>query len=200
MNEPQLVQVVTDPARAAILFDAQRLEILAGLNEPDSAAGLARRLGHPRQRVNYHLRQLEAQGFVREVGERRRGNFVERLVQAVARSWVISPAALGPLGADPADVTADRASSAYLVAVAARMIREVAVLREGAGRAGKKLATLTLQTDVRFASADAQRAFAEELTEAVARLAAKYHDEDAPGGRRFRVVAAAHPVPSKEVA
>lgn len=198
MNAPDPVQVVTDADRAHTLLDPQRLELLAGLAEPDSAAGLARRLGQPRQRVNYHLRQLEEQGFVRQVGERRRGNFVERLVQAVARSWIVSPAALGPLGADPGDGPADRTSSAYLVAVAARLIREVAALRDRAARAGRKLPTLTLQSDIRFASAAAQAAFADELAHAVAALAAKYHDEDATGGRRFRVVAAAHPVPKQE--
>jgi hypothetical protein len=46
---------------------------------------------------------------------------------------------------------------------------------------------------VRFASAEKRAQFARELTDAVARLAAKYHDERAPGGRRFRLLAAVHP-------
>ena len=46
---------------------------------------------------------------------------------------------------------------------------------------------------MRFANAEKRAAFARELTEAVARLAAKYHDERAPGGRRFRLLAAVHP-------
>lgn len=188
------IHVVHAGTRASALLDPLRRRILQELREPDSAAGLARRLGQPRQKLNYHLRQLEADGLVREVGERRRGNFVERLVQAVARSYVISPVTVGDLAADPTRI-ADRASSAYLVAVAARAIREVAMLREDATRVGKQLPTLTLDTEVRFADAKAQRAFAEELSVAVAHLVAKYHNESAPRGRRFRVLAAAHPKP-----
>ena len=59
------------------------------------------------------------------------------------------------------------------------------------------VATLTLETDVRFASAEARAKFAEELTDAVARIAARYHDDRAPGGRRFRLLTAVHPVPAK---
>ena len=66
-------------------------------------------------------------------------------------------------------------------------------LDERAQKAGKRLATLTLETEVRFASADARAAFAEELTSAVARLTAQYHDAQAPGGRAFRFVVAGHP-------
>ena len=45
---------------------------------------------------------------------------------------------------------------------------------------------MALEVEIRFASAESRNAFAEELAEQVARLAAKYHDESAEGGRRFR--------------
>jgi DNA-binding transcriptional ArsR family regulator len=189
------VHVIEDPATAAVALHPVRQQILARLAEPDSAAGLARRLGLPRQRLNYHLRQLEAEGLVELVEERKQRNCTERMVRAVARSYVIGPSALGGVAADPASVQ-DHASSAYLVAVAAEVIRDVAALRDRADRAGKRLATLALRTEVRFASPGAQRAFADELTQAVAGLVTKYHDETTPGGRRVRVVAAAHPVPT----
>jgi len=56
------VHVIEYGDRAASAVHPLRLKILAGLGEPDSAAGLARRLGIPRQKLNYHVRQLEAQG------------------------------------------------------------------------------------------------------------------------------------------
>jgi hypothetical protein len=46
---------------------------------------------------------------------------------------------------------------------------------------------------VRFASAADRAAFAEELAAAVTALVGKYHDEDAPAGRRHRLVVAVHP-------
>lgn len=56
--------------------------------------------------------------------------------------------------------------------------------------------------DLRFTSADARAAFAEELASAVAALAAKHHDERAPAGRRFRLLATIHPAvdPGKSAA
>jgi hypothetical protein len=148
----------------------------------------------PRQLVNYHLRQLESDGLVETVGERRKRNCTERLVRAVARSYMISPSAFGSLAVHP-DHVEDRASSAYLVAAAARTISEVADQRVAAQRAGKRVATMTIEADVRFATPAAQRAFADELTEAVAAVVAKYHDGSAPNGRQFRLLVGSYPAP-----
>jgi DNA-binding transcriptional ArsR family regulator len=195
MAHPALLDVVRSPASAAALLDPTRQQLLAHLKEPDSATGLARRLKLPRQRINYHLQVLEGAGLVELVEERRKGNCLERVVRATARAFVISPEALGELGPGP-ELAADRLSSAYLIAAAGRTIRDLAVLEDKAKREGKRVATLTLETDLRFASAEARAKFAEELTEALARVAARYHDDRAPGGRRFRLLAAVHPVPT----
>jgi hypothetical protein len=109
---------------------------------------------------------------------------------------VISPLALGRLGDSAAGVR-DRFSAAYLVSAAARTIRDVAVLRQRAGKAGKRLATLTLETEIRFASADARRQFTQELLDAAAQLASKYNSQS-PGGRSFRFVLAGYPAITKE--
>ncbi len=186
------LHVIREPQPAAAVLDPTRQQLLSHLTEPDSAAGLARRLRLPRQRINYHLRELERAGLVELIEERRKGNCMERLVRATARSFLISPEALGALGPS-AEMAGDRLSSAYLMATAGRAIRDVAELEARARREGKRVATLTLEADVRFASAKSRAEFAEELADAVARLAAKYHNDRAPGGRRFRLLAAVHP-------
>jgi DNA-binding transcriptional ArsR family regulator len=195
MAHPLALEAVRDPAAASALLDPVRQRLLAQLAEPDSAAGLARRLRLPRQKVNYQLRALEAVGLVQLVEERRKGNCLERVVRATARSFVISPEAIGTLG-PTAETAADRLSSAYLIAAAGRTIRDVAALEARARQQGKRIATLTLEADVRFASADSRAAFAQELADGLARLAAKYSDERAPNGRRFRLLAAIHPTPN----
>lgn len=187
------LEVVRHPDAAAALLDPVRQRLLTELAEPDSASGLARRLRLPRQRINYHLRTLETAGLVELVEERRKGNCIERVVRAKARAFVISPEALGPLGLT-AETVRDRFSAAYLVAAAGRAIRDVGALEARARKEKKRLTTLTLEADVRFRDAESRAAFAEELADAVARLAAKYHDERAVGGRRFRLLAAVHPV------
>jgi DNA-binding transcriptional ArsR family regulator len=186
------IQVIQSGSTAATLFSPARRQILEHLAEPDSAAGVARRLGLPRQQVGYHLRKLESAGLVELVEERRKGNCFERVVRAAARSYVISPEALGPLGSTP-EQQADRFSLGYLVALAVRAIRDLASLGGRAEKAGKRVSTLGLEVGVRFASPTARAEFAGELAHEVARLAAKYHDESAPGGRRFRLFCGVYP-------
>jgi DNA-binding transcriptional ArsR family regulator len=186
------VSVLQSLRQASTVLDPTRLRILAGMREPETAAGVARALGLPRQRVGYHVRSLEKEGLLQLVGERRKRGTVERLLQATARSYVVSPDALGVLGATRAEVQ-DRFSSAYQVAATARTLRDLAILRERAAEAGKKLPTLTLETEVRFSTAADQSAFAAELTEALARLTARYHQASAADGRTFRFVLAGHP-------
>lgn len=188
------LDVIDEPAAAVAALDPVRARILAALARPGSATTVAATLGLPRQKVNYHLRTLEDHGLVRFVEERPRRGLTERIVEATARAYVVSPAALGTSAPDPARV--DRLSSRYLIAVAARLVREVADLVRGAEAAGRPLATLTIDTDIRFRSATERATFTAELADAVTRLAARYHDEHAPGGRWHRVVVAAHPRPT----
>ena len=180
----QKLDVVAGAQQAASMLDPLRLQLLEALQTPNSASGLARAMKLPRQRINYHLRQLGTHGLVEFVEERRKGNCRERVVRASASTYVINPSALGSLGADPSRIE-DRFSSAYQVAVAAKAIRDLAVLQGRADAVKKKLSTITLQMNVRFASATQQNQFAEEVTEMLSKLVAKYHDEKSPGGRKF---------------
>jgi DNA-binding transcriptional ArsR family regulator len=185
------VAVIDDAAAAEASLDPIRTRLLAELVEPGSATAVAARVGMPRQKVNYHLRTLEQHGLVELVEERRKGNMVERVLQATALSYVISPAALAAVQPDPSRT--DRLSARWLIALAARLIREVGQLLAGAARAKKRLATFGMDGEVRFASAADRAAFAEELAGSVTRLIGKYHDEHAKGGREHRVIVAVHP-------
>lgn len=192
------VAVIEDPAAAEVSLDPVRARLLAELAEPGSATMLAAKVGLPRQKVNYHLRTLEQHGLVELVEERRKGNVNERLLQATAASYVISPTALAAVQPDPAR-SPDRLSARWLLAVSARLVRDVGTLITGATKAKKRLATFALDGEVRFATAADRAAFAEELASSVTRLVAKYHDEQAEGGRPHRVVVALHPsVTAKE--
>jgi DNA-binding transcriptional ArsR family regulator len=188
----QELSVIDDPAAAGVSLDPIRARLLAELAEPGSASSIAEEVGLARQKVNYHLRTLEQHGLIELVEERRKGNMTERVMQAVAASYVISPAALGTIAPDPARAP-DRLSARWLIAVAARTVREVGELLAGATKAGKRLATFAVDGEVRFASAADRAAFADELAQAVTALVGKYHDESAPAGRPHRVVVAIHP-------
>lgn len=188
--------VLETTERASLVLDPLRLKVLECLREPGSSTTVAADLGMPRQRVNYHVRALEDAGLLELVEERRKGNCMERVLRATARHYVVSPEALGAMGVSAGDVK-DRFSSAYLMASAAQTIREVSALRVGADRAGQKLATLTVETEVRFASPEDQNAFAESLTHALAELVSRYHRPDAENGRTFRFTVGGHPARRK---
>jgi DNA-binding transcriptional ArsR family regulator len=190
------IQVIDDPATATVALEPTRSRLLSELAAPASAATLAKRVGLPRQKVNYHLHALEAHGLVRLAQERKWGGLTERQLVATATSYVVSPSALGPVAADP-NREVDRLSASYLIALGARVIREVGDLVRRAEDADKRLATLAVDTEVRFRSATDRAAFSQDLSEAIATLVSKYHDQSAPGGRAHRLVVVAHPLPQK---
>lgn len=187
------VEVIEDPAAARVALDPIRSRLLSELAQPASAATLASRVGLSRQKVNYHLRELEKHGMAEVAEERKWGGLTERLMVATAATYVVSPEAMGPVASDP-DRGADRLSAGYLVSLAARAIGEVSALVRRAREQGKRLATLSIDAEVRFRSAADRAAFAAELSESVRRLTARYHDESDPGGRGHRLVVLAHPI------
>jgi DNA-binding transcriptional ArsR family regulator len=191
------IHVIEDPAAAAVALDPIRSRLLAELREPASAAALAGRVGLPRQKVNYHLRTLESHGLVRVASQKRWGGLTERRLVALAPAYVVSPGAMGPVAADP-DRAMDRLSASYLIALAARAVREVGDLIRRATEARQHLATLSVDTVIRFRTARERAAFTRELTTEINRLVAKYHDASAPGGRSHRLVLVAHPLPLTE--
>lgn len=181
--------LLDDRDKALLALAPIRRDILAALVKPGSAASLARDLDLPRQKLGYHLRALEEAGLVTLVEERKRRGFIERVLVA-APAYVLDPALLQP----PADPDAvgkqDRHAADHLVATASAVVRDVARMREAAAAEGSRLLTLTVEADVTFATPADFDAFTEALSQAAADLARRF---DTPQGRRYRLIAAAHP-------
>lgn len=194
---PQPLDIIDDPTRARAALQPIRLRLLHLLEQPQSAPQLAKMMKMPRQRVLYHLRKLEAQRLVRAHDHGSVGRRIDRSYVRTATSYAIAPKTLGGVAVDPRTV-ADAFSSAYLATVAGRALNDLAALNQAAAARGKRVPTLTLETDVRFATPADQRRFADELTTAFATLAAKYHHPAEPQGRTFRVFACGYPaVPAR---
>ena len=185
------VAVIDSVDGARDVLDPLRSRILVALRRPGSATTVAHELGESRQKVNYHVRELEAHGLIGLVEERPRRGLTERVVVANAHAYVLSPAVLGDGAVVPERV--DRWSAQYLVAVAARILHEVGDLMTRAAQTSRPLATLTIDTEIRFGSAADRAAFTDELASTVRSMSERFHDETAPGGRWHRVVVAAHP-------
>lgn len=192
------LDIIEDPTRARSALQPIRLQLLQLLEQPRSAPQLARALGMPRQRVLYHLRQLEAQRLVDAQDHGTVGRRIDRTYARTATSYAIAPKTLGGVAVDPSTV-ADAFSSAYLSAVAGRALNDLAALGRAAAASRKRLPTITLETDVRFATPADQRRFADELTTAFAAIAARFHRPTASQGRTFRVFACGYPaVPARQ--
>lgn len=189
------LEVIHDAAAAASALDPIRSRLLAELSEPASAATLAARIGIARQKINYHLRTLEGHGLVAVAQEKRWGGLIERRYVASAASYLVSPDILSSLATDPAR-HGDRLSASYLVALAARTVREVGELWRTARRTQKRLATLSIDTTIRFASPEARADFTDELSRTIAALVARYDDAGNAQGRSFRLVLSAYPQPA----
>lgn len=205
MKPPEEALCLTELEQASVALHPLRLETLRLLRSPGSASQVAERLGLPRQRVNYHVRELHRVGLLRRAGRRNRRNLTEQLYQATARSYLLAPDVLGPVGADPEHVE-DRLGATYLLALSGRLQKELAAQSRRASREGKRLATLSIDADLRFESARQREAFAVALRDAVARVVAEHaspdsRDDGRPGaGRPYRLVLGCYPRPVDEPA
>ena len=182
-----------DHLRAAL--SPLRRRLLERLREPASATCVAAELSLGRQRVNYHLRELERAGLVYLVEERQRRGCTERILAARATAFIVDPAVVGARAETAVAPSAqDRYSAEHLIDAAASVVRHVARMRGEAEQQGTRLLTFTADTEIAFATpADFDR-FTTALAEFLAREAAR---AQAPsGGRRYRVVLAAHPSPA----
>src|SRR3954451_15113166 len=146
------VTVIDDPAAAEASLDPIRARRLGELAEPGSASTLATRVGLTRQKANYHLRALERHELVELGEERRKRNCTERVLQATAASYVISPTALSAVAPDPSREP-DQRSAGGRLAVGGRVAGEGGDVTTGGTGAAKPLATLGIDSEVRFASA-----------------------------------------------
>jgi DNA-binding transcriptional ArsR family regulator len=174
-----------------VALDPIRASILDALTEPGSAATVAAAIGSTRQKVNYHLKALEAHGLVESAGERLWGGITERFVRRSARHLVVAPDVL-QAALDPNEV-ADHLSAAYLIAVNARTVSEVGAVAASAAT-GTRVPTLTVDTVIGFRSPEDRAAFATDLQSAVAALVARYHHD---GGRPHRLTISSYPRPKE---
>ncbi len=185
------VRVLNDAAAVEVALDPIRASILDALAEPGSAASIAAAVGLTRQKVNYHLKALEAHGLVEPAGERAWGGITERYLRRSARHLIVAPEVLGGVP-DPNEVV-DRLSAAFLVAVNARTVSEIGSIMSGVA-AGMRVPTLTVDTVIGFRSPGDRAAFASELQSAIAALAARYHHDD---GRLHRLTVSSYPRPEE---
>jgi hypothetical protein len=86
----------------------------------------------------------------------------------------------------------------HLIALAARAVREAGDLWRRALGANKRLATLSIDAEVRFASAADRAAFTADLAKAITGVIARHHQPAAAHGRSHRLVVIAYPSPRRE--
>jgi DNA-binding transcriptional ArsR family regulator len=190
------IECVTAAGPAAVLLDRLRLRVLGEAREPLSATEIAGRLRLPRQKVNYHVRELARAGLLRRAGQRKKRNMIERRWVATARHYVLAPQLLGELRADAAAV-GDAHSAAFLLAVTARAQADLAEAARGATAEGKRLATLGVECEFRFESAAQRAAFTEALRKALVEVVSRHTSPAAGPGRPFRLIAGCYPVPKE---
>lgn len=186
---------------ATLLAHPLRTRILVTARSPVSASDLARTFGLPRQRVNYHVQQLARDGFLKAGAQKSKRNMVEKQYVASAKAYVVAPNVLGGL-APQAAAEGDAASAERLVALCAHAQGEVAAVTDAANAAGVRVRMMSLQSQLRFDSAEQRAEFTEALVDAVSEIAARHslpHTDAASGparGRPFRLILACYPVPA----
>ena len=193
------IEAVEHPRAAELLLHPLRQTILREASEPASAAEIARRVGLPARKVNYHVRALVDAGLLVPAGERLKRNLVEKRYRATARAYVLSPKVLGEMNPERLSLS-DEVSAAHLIRLASSLQSELArEIREGRGEGGE-VPTLSLDVELRFESAAQRGEFATALQDAVADLVGRFTApavdcDGAPAdGRPYRLVVGCYPI------
>jgi DNA-binding transcriptional ArsR family regulator len=176
------VSLLDSPHQVIEALHPLRVQILSLLDAPDSATGLAARMGQTRQLVNYHLRALEAVGLVELVEERPRRGLTERIVRRSHDVMVVDPGLLGSLH------RRDRVGLEGVIAAATGAIRQAAIVAREAGDTGERVATVALESTVHVETPAGLRRLVEEIAEVMAR-----HDRPGRGSIPFTFTTLAMP-------
>jgi DNA-binding transcriptional ArsR family regulator len=187
--ETTSIHSLSDPEQLQALSHSTRVAILEVLREPMAAASVARELGQPRQRINYHLKELARVGLVEPVEERRKGNFIETLYRAVARSFIVSPQIAW---SNPRRLEAMQRqhSLGTLVEMGERLQADAAVLLDRAAYDGEEIASAGVTAEARFATEGDRAAFMDAFLRSTREL---LEEHGAKEGEPFRAVFAVYP-------
>jgi predicted ArsR family transcriptional regulator len=179
---------ILEPDQLNVMASPFRQGLLHALSTPKSATRLARDYKMSRQRIGYHMRDLERSGCIEVAGERQARGLKEKLYRTKPMAFVYAPR-----NSELPDATRDRYSWATLVNLAARTLWDVIMLRRLADAASRRLATLALDAELHFETPAQRKAFAEELIDAVERVCRKHERLPSEKTRAFRLVLGAYP-------
>ena len=185
-RRPLGLHIIRDLDRAYSLLHPVRRRILEMLSEPESSAGISHRLKLPRQKVNYHVKEMARTRLLLPAGRKRKRRFYEQCYVASAKAYVLSPELLGKLAAD-AGTMPDRLSAGHLLGLAAQMQKEVNRAMD-LTPGGKKVATLSLNGEVRFTSAEQRAGFTRALEKAIVDVVGKHAHLSCIGRTRLQSV------------
>ena len=186
--------IVTDPVAVEALAHPIRRRVLAALRTPDSAASVARTIGLPRQKVNYHLKELARAQLVRATGERRKGHLIEKLYEAGAGTFVVSPR-LAWDDENRERALRDQVSLRHLVSLGEQLQQDATGLLDRAAFDDEQIPSASIAAEVCFADEQARSAFMEEYLAAIGPLLSKYGSRQ---GREFRLALAVYPDPEED--
>ncbi len=187
-------KTVTDPLAIEALAHPIRRRVLEALRSPSSAASVAREIGLPRQKVNYHLKELARANLVRATGERRKGHLIEKLYEAVAGTFLVSPKVAWD-NENRERVLNEQISLRHLVAVGAQLQQDAIGLVDRAAFDDEEIPSASVEAEVYFADEQARSGFMEEYLASIGPLLTKYGAKE---GRQFRVVLATYPNPEED--
>ncbi len=186
-------QTVSDPAAVEALTHPIRRKVLAELRAPKSAASVARTLGMPRQKVNYHLKELAKAKLVRTAGERAKGHLTEKLYEAVAGTFILSPRVAWEDGARDKAMR-DQVSLKRLVSMGDQLQKDAISLLDLAAFDGEEIPSASVEAAISFADEEARSSFMEDYLQVLGPLLSKHGARE---GRGYRVALAVYPDPEQ---
>lgn len=171
--------------QAEALLKPRRIEVLRQLAEPHTCGQVGVALGQTPQWVYYHVKRLVGAGLVDLVAERRVRGIAEGTYRASARSYWLSPAVVGQVGARR---TQDELSLGYLLNLVEEVQADVVAL----DRSVPELPSIAVSGDIRVPP-ERRQEFLAELRGTLQDLFTRYGGATGDG---FKVALACYPRPT----
>ena len=193
-SAPARLRCLADLDEASAILHPLRVQLLVATRQAQTSGELAESLGMSRQKVGYHLRELEKQGLVRSMlPSTDSSKHAEKRYVATATHFLLDPTLLGELAPQVESSPADPVGPDHLLAMSARLQAELhAVMRQ---TTSGRPSALAVAVDALLDTPVARTAFVQSVLTALKAAAAEHAAPAGSDGRTYRVLVGCYPIP-----
>ncbi|NDI35321.1 winged helix-turn-helix domain-containing protein [Chengkuizengella sediminis] len=183
-------KLITDVDQILMLNHPLKMEILQQLTESRSSSEVAKLIGEPPQKINYHIKKLEGVGLIQRVGHRNVRNLVEVLYETVAEQFVLSDDS--KINNKLIQQMKDQGSLKYLFEMSEQMKQDTMKLMNVVDESNH-VPSATLDFTIKLSNEEQRKQFIDDYVQMIKKLVSKYNANGDESNEVFQAMIALYP-------